>query len=97
MIAGFDAAVVGMKLGQTKTITIPAKDAYGERSEEYIQSFPLSEVPNPEQFQEGMKISLGYGMNATVAKITNKEITLDMNHELAGKDLIFDITVKSIN
>jgi peptidylprolyl isomerase len=37
------------------------------------------------------------GYPAKIIKITDKEITLDMNHELAGKDLIFDITMKSIN
>jgi FKBP-type peptidyl-prolyl cis-trans isomerase 2 len=60
-------------------------------------TFPLSEVPNADEFQEGMKVYLDYGMAATITKKTDKEITLDMNHELAGKSLTFDITIKSIN
>ena len=97
MIAGFDAGVVGMKVGQTKTITIPAAEAYGEVREDLIQTYPLSDLPNPDDFQEGMQIGLGYGTTATIIKKTNTDITIDMNHELAGKALIFDITIKSIN
>jgi FKBP-type peptidyl-prolyl cis-trans isomerase 2 len=97
MIPGFSKAVIGMKVGQTKTVNIPAAEAYGERSEEYVQTYPLSDVPNPDDYVEGMQIAVGYGMNATITKKTDKEITLDFNHELAGKNLIFDITIKSIN
>ncbi|MDR2189974.1 MAG: peptidylprolyl isomerase [Candidatus Peribacteria bacterium] len=97
MIQGFDNAVLGMQAGQTKTVNIPPAEAYGEWSEEYVQTYPISDVPNPDDYQEGMKLSVGYGMTATITKKTDKDITLDLNHELAGKELIFDITVKTIN
>ena len=96
MIAGFDTGVVGMKVGQTKTIEIPARDAYGEISEEDIVTYPLSEVPDPENYTEGMKFYAYGSMPVTVVRKTDTEITLDFNHELAGKDLIFDITLKEI-
>lgn len=96
MIAGFDAGVLGMKIGQTKTINIPAKDAYGERSEENIVTYPLSEAQELADAKVGDKIPTMYGTLTVVSK-TDTEITLDFNHPLAGKDLIFDITIKAIN
>ncbi|MDR0369012.1 MAG: FKBP-type peptidyl-prolyl cis-trans isomerase [Candidatus Peribacteria bacterium] len=97
MIEGFEAGVMGMKVGQTKTVTFGPEQGYGQPRAELIMSFPLSDLPNADDFQEGMVIYLDYGTPATITKKTDKEITLDMNHELAGKDLTFDITIKSIN
>ena len=96
MIAGFDKGVEWMKVGETKTITIPAKDAYGERSEKNLIKVPRDQVPNPDQLQKGMKLMSSNGQAFTVYAIDTKEVTLDANHELAGKTLIFDITVKSV-
>ncbi len=96
MIAGFDKAVEGMKVGETKTVTILAKDAYGERSEKNLIKVPRNQVPNPDQLQKWMKLMASNGQPFTVYAIDNKEVTLDANSELAGKTLIFDITVKSV-
>lgn len=96
MIAGFDKGVEGMKVGETKTVTIPAKEAYGERSEKNIIKVPREQIPNADQLQKGMKLMASNGQGFTVYAIGDKEITLDANHELAGKTLIFDITVKSV-
>ncbi len=94
MIAGFDAGVIGMKVGQTKTVTIPAKDAYGEKDDQYIITYPRSEVP--ENFNVGDQIQADLGTTATVIAKTDTGVTLDFNHPLAGKELIFDITIKEI-
>lgn len=96
MIAGFDKGVEGMKVGETKTITIPAKEAYGERSEQNIIKVPREQIPNVDEIEKGMKLMSSNGQSFTVYAIDNKEVTLDANHELAGKTLIFDITVKSV-
>ena len=96
MIAGFDKAVEGMKVGETKTVTISAKDAYGERSEKNLIKVPRNQVPNPDQLQKWMKLMASNGQPFTVYAIDSKEVTLDANSELAGKTLIFDITVKSV-
>lgn len=97
MIKGFDEGVVGMKVGQTKTVMIPADQAYGQRRDDLIREFNLSDMPGAEAFKEGDQVYLNYGMSAVITKKTDKTITLDMNHQLAGKDLIFDITVKAIH
>jgi len=96
MIAGFDKAVEGMNIGQTKTIHIEAKEAYGERSEKNIVKVPRDQIPDADKIEKGMKLASSYGQTFTVYAIDDKEITLDANHELAGKKLIFDITIKNI-
>ena len=96
MIAGFDAGVVGMKLGETKTLKIPADQAYGEKKDELIGKIPLEQVGDLSGVSVGTKVLLGEHIPATITEITDKDITVDANHELAGKDLIFDVTIKKI-
>jgi len=96
MILGFDKWVEGMNIGQTKTIDIAAKDAYGERSDKNVVKVPREQIPNAEQLKKGMKVFASNEQSFTVYAIDDKEVTLDANHELAGKKLIFDITVTEI-
>ena len=96
MIAGFDMGVEGMQIGQTKTVHIEAKDAYGERSAANLMKVPRTQIPNADQLEKGMKVYASNGQGFTVYAVDDKEITLDANPELAGKKLIFDITVTDI-
>ena len=96
MIAGFDKAVEWMSVGQTKTVHIEAAEAYGERSDKNLIKVPKSQIPGSEQLQKGMKVYASNGQPFTVYEVSDKEITLDANPELAGKKLIFDITVTDI-
>ena len=97
MIKWFDNWVVGMKLWQTKTVQFWADEWYGQRNEQYVMTYTADEVWDLSQFTEGQTVYLWIWAAAKIIKVTDKEVTLDLNHELAGKDLIFDITVKSIN
>ncbi|HKL44222.1 MAG TPA: FKBP-type peptidyl-prolyl cis-trans isomerase [Candidatus Absconditabacterales bacterium] len=96
MIAGFDRGVEGMKVGQTKTIEILAEDAYGEHNKELIMVVEKEKLDLPGQYKQGDVLYAPNGQSVKVLKVTEKEVHLDANHELAGKDLIFDITVKEI-
>lgn len=96
MIAGFDRGVEGMKIWQTKTIEIPAIDAYGERNEENVISVPKSQLQLPWQYKEWEILYAPNDQSVKIHKVTDTEVFLDMNHELAGKVLIFDITIKEI-
>ncbi|MDK7724213.1 peptidylprolyl isomerase [Slackia exigua] len=99
MIPGFDAAVVDMALGEKKSVHIPAKDAYGEYNEQAVQKIPANQVPNADQLPVGQTVYFNspYGpMPAKVVSVTIDEVVLDMNHELAGKDLNFDIELVEI-
>ena len=101
MIKGFDSAVYGMIVGDKKTVTIPAVEAYGERRDDMLIDVPLTEVPPNITPEIGLQLVLqGGGGQPTpviVVFMDEQKITLDANHELAGKDLIFDIELVSIN
>ncbi len=101
VIPGFDKGVIGMEAEESKTINIPAAEAYGERKEELVQQVPKDQLPpeiNPEvglqlvsQTPDGQKIPL------IVTDVKDDSITVDANHPLADKDLTFEVTLVSIN
>jgi peptidylprolyl isomerase len=100
MIAGFDAGVVGMSVGEKKTIQIDPDNGYGQKDPNAIIEFPASNVPEGMQVEVGMKLNLQnqYGQPVPVEVIEVKEevIIMDANHFLAGKDLIFDVELVEI-
>lgn len=100
MIKGFDAAVYGMIIGNKKTVTIPAAEAYGERKDDMMIDVPRAHVPADILPEIGLSLVLqdesGRPMPVTVVFVDEEKITLDANHELAGKDLIFDIELVKI-
>lgn len=94
MIAGFDAWVVGMKIGEKKTLNIAKADAYGEYDPKNLQDVPREQLADFEK--NGIKLEVGAKIPTMmgpleIKKVTKDTITLDVNHFLAGKDLIFDI------
>ncbi|MCE7053290.1 peptidylprolyl isomerase [Algoriphagus sp. AGSA1] len=101
MIKGFDTAVDGMELGEKVTVTIPAAEAYGERRDDMIIEVPIEQVPADIKPEIGMQLTLqggnGQPMPVVVTDLDEKKITLDANHQLAGKDLIFDIELVKVN
>lgn len=94
VIEGFDKGLIGMKVGEEKTITIPPKEAYGEYNESMILPVPLDEI-SAKNLEPGQKIPTMYG-NVTVVEVNQTHAMIDFNHELAGKTLIFDIKLVSI-
>lgn len=100
MIAGFDAAMPGMKVGEKKTVQIAADQAYGERDENAIIEFPMSNVPADMKLEVGMQLVLsnaeGMPVQVVVTELKEEAVILDANHFLAGKDLVFDIELVSI-
>lgn len=100
MIAGFEKAVLGMEVGQSKVADIPANEAYGEKTEEMVIEVPKKDVPdnvNPEVGQQlAIKQTDGRTVPVTVAGVTEESITLDGNHPLAGKDLVFEIELVEV-
>ena len=100
MIAGFDNAVKDMAQGETKTVHIAAADAYGERREDMVQKVPVSQIPNGDQLPVGQTVYMhgpgGQPFPVFVKSIEDGIATFDMNHELAGKDLNFEITLVEV-
>jgi FKBP-type peptidyl-prolyl cis-trans isomerase 2 len=100
MIPGFDAAVLEMEPGDRKTVHIPAAEAYGERQDEAIQTIPTDYIPNAENLPVGnyiyMPLEDGQMARCKVVKVENGEATFDLNHELAGKNLTFEIELVQV-
>ena len=95
MIPGFENAVLGMKKGETKKITIAPADAYGE---EFITlPIPLEQAGEFADLKVGESVQLGEGFDAKVVEKTDETIVLEMKnpHPLAGKPLTFEITIRS--
>ncbi len=93
MIAGFDKAVLGMKKGETKKVTIPANQAYGQRDESLVQVVNKSQLAAGMNPQVGDQLQSSNGMVVTVTTTTDTTITVDANPPMAGKDLTFEITL----
>jgi peptidylprolyl isomerase len=97
IIKGFDEAVVGMKKGEKKTITLAPEEAYGPRQEGMIIEIPKSQIPADMTLEVGMRLHLrdpnGNPVPAVVGEITDEVVKMDANHPMAGKTLIFDIEI----
>tara|TARA_R100000008_G_scaffold85545_2_gene75778 strand:- start:868 stop:1299 length:432 start_codon:yes stop_codon:yes gene_type:complete len=100
MIKGFDSALVGMTVGESKKITLSPDQAYGERIEEAMQTVPKTTFPAEFSLEEGQVVRganrAGQPMMAIIAELTNDEVVLDLNHPLAGKELNFEIELVEI-
>lgn len=94
MIKGFDEGVVGMKVGEEKTIEIPPEEAYGEYMEEYARELPRDAVNFVPAV--GMQLATETGLKGTVTEVGEESFIVDFNHELAGKTLIFKVKVVSV-
>lgn len=100
VIPGFEDAVIGMEVGETKTAKVVAKSAFGERASGLLfdvarDSFPEDIDPEPGMVLE-IRRSDGRKVPITVSKIDETTVILDANHPLAGKDLTFKITLVEI-
>jgi len=82
-IPGFEEAVVGMHIGETKEVRIETTNAYGERDEKAIEVVKLDRLP--EGTEVGANLSTGTGGTVVVTAIDGNNATLDLNHPLAGK------------
>lgn len=100
LIPGFDEAVRGMKVGEKKTVTIPADEAYGPRSDERIAEIPLEKLPEgltPEVGQRLVAVNPdGSQTIVTITSISDNVVVVDTNHPLAGQDLTFEIELVEI-
>ncbi len=100
VIAGFDNGVIGMTVGEKRTLEIPVTEAYGPKQDDLFMEFPRERFPDDMAPEVGMQLNMsnGQGQNfpVSIAEIKDDVIVLDANHPLAGQDLTFDITVVEI-
>lgn len=100
VIPGFDQAVTGMTVGESKTVSIAPEDAYGPRNEQAVQDVPKSALPADLEPVEGMMLQAQnqdqQPIQLTVVSVSEDSITVDANHPLAGKTLNFEISLVEI-
>lgn len=100
VIPGFESAVEGMDIGESKKVKLAAEEAYGERNDEALQQVPKTMFPEDQAPVCGAVVELqapdGRRLAAVIEAIGEEEITLDFNHPLAGKDLTFEIELVEV-
>jgi peptidylprolyl isomerase len=100
VIPGFDQAVVGMRVGESREIIIQADDAYGERNEALSQTLNRDQIRLGVEPESGMNIEMhapdGTVIPLTITEVTEKTVTLDANHPLAGFNLHFALQLVQI-
>lgn len=100
VIKGFDEGVTGMTVGEKKTVNIPCEDAYGPANDAMKQDVPREQIPAEIPLEVGLMLQMqgpdGQVLPVKVVNITDEAVTLDANHELAGKDLTFALELVSI-
>ncbi|MDH4156383.1 MAG: peptidylprolyl isomerase [candidate division Zixibacteria bacterium] len=100
IIPGFDNGVRGMKTGDKKTITIPPEEAYGSRRDDLVANVDRADFPENITPEIGQQLQMeqpdGTTINVVIAEISDQEVTLDANHPLAGKTLIFEVELVEV-
>lgn len=100
MISGFDKGVVGLNLSESKTITIPADQAYGPYRADLVQVVARDQFPTDSELEVGQVLQVsqpnGQIILVTITNVTDSNVTLDANHRLAGKNLTFEIQLVEI-
>lgn len=100
VIEGFDRAVRGMKVGETKSFTVQPEEGYGPADPEAVQEVPVSALPQGVTPEKGMtlygKDPEGKVVPATIKEVKEDTIVVDFNHPMAGKTLNFEIELLGI-
>ncbi len=95
MIKGFDRGVVGMVLNEKKSISVSPEDGYGHINNDLVIEISRDTVPSDLKLEKGLKLQMtqqnGRPVVVTVTDLNEEKVTLDANHHLAGKTLIFDV------
>lgn len=101
MIKGFESQLLGMSMNEKKVFTLAPEDAYGQKKNDLMHSVPRSEIPPDMKLEVGMVIGLvtpeGRQVPARISGIEADQVTMDLNHPLAGESLTFEIEVVGIS
>ena len=100
MIPGFERAVTGMEAGESKSATIPPEQAYGPHRDEMVAVVDRAQLPEHFEPAVGQQLSLkqqdGTQFPVMISDVSDATITIDGNHRLAGKRLVFDLELVGV-
>ncbi|MBI3333997.1 peptidylprolyl isomerase [Candidatus Pacearchaeota archaeon] len=101
VIPGFEKAVLGMQVGQEKEFTLKPEEAYGMPDAAREKQIPRTMLPPEQEPKVGMMLVMqtpdGKQVPMRISRVDKENITLDLNHPLAGKTLVFKVTILKIN
>jgi len=100
LIPGFEKGLIGMEVGETKTVEIQPEEAYGQRNDQLKTTVQRSDLPNDLEPEVGQRLQVtqpdGSAFVVQVTNLDDSSVTLDANHPLAGETLTFDIELTGI-
>jgi FKBP-type peptidyl-prolyl cis-trans isomerase 2 len=100
VIPQVDRAVEGMQVGEKKRVEVSKQEAYGEHRPDLVLTLDADQIPEDIEAHQGQQLTLtdeeGQVWRAFVTGRTPNQVTLDANHPLAGKDLVFDLELSAI-
>lgn len=100
MIPGFEAEITGLATGDKKNFTVAPDKGYGQRRDEEVQTVPKNAFKDTEELGVGSVVAIqapdGNHFQATVTEVGDEEVSLDLNHPLAGKTLDFEVEVVEV-
>ena len=100
VIAGFETAVGPMEIDETKKVTIPSSEAYGDFNDDMIGLIPRTSLPEDITPEVGLILSMQSPdgeMPVRIVEMDDENLTLDANHPLAGQDLTFELTLVEVS
>lgn len=99
VIPGFEEAIAGMEIGETKQVRIPAEQAYGPYRDEMVLAVPREQLPGDVELETGQQVQMqqgDYTFIAVVEDVSDGAVTFNANHPLAGEALNFDLKLMEI-
>ena len=100
VLHGVEQAVIGMRPQESKTVLVPAAEAYGPHRDEMTTEVQRSQFPDSVKLKVGQRLQIkqknGQSIAVSVLGLSDSTVTLDANHPLAGKDLTFDLQLVEI-
>ena len=96
---GFERALFGLRAGDDERIAIPPVQGFGLRRKENIRTLPRADFPNASDLEPGMMIAFaaaGGEVPGVVSSVGPETVLVDFNHPLAGRDLVFDVTIVKV-
>jgi peptidylprolyl isomerase len=99
IIPGFENAIIGKQIGEKVTVTVSPEQAYGPVREDLVVEVPADKMPGP--VEVGQLLQADGGDEGQIVQVIVREVkedvvVIDGNHPLAGRDLVFEIEVVSI-
>jgi len=101
VLPGFEKAVLGMEVGEQKTVRVPPEEGFGIRQERLVDEFAVNSLPAGLELKVGTQLEVtaedGGQFRVVVTDLHTDRVTLDANHPLAGRPLIFRIELVAID